>query len=116
MARPFLLLTILNDAGSLHAIPPGADAEISGHAPLVAELVGHAIGVFTNLAADDPEAQARIWAFLQGLQHAGWTLGSNVRSDYRWGTTDDARYDQHADEVGAPRPEPPRCVPGDLLD
>src|SRR5258707_6542905 len=55
MARPFLLLTILNDAGSLHAIPPGADAEISGHAPLVAELVGHAIGVFTNLAADDPE-------------------------------------------------------------
>src|SRR5260370_35790782 len=91
MARPFQLLTILNDAGSLHAIPPGADAEISGHAPLVAELVGHAIGVFTNLAADDPEAQARIGAFLQGLQQSGWTVGSNVRIDYRWGTTDYAR-------------------------
>jgi putative ABC transport system substrate-binding protein len=29
------------------------------------------IGVFTNLAADDPESQARIGAFLQGLQQSG---------------------------------------------
>jgi putative ABC transport system substrate-binding protein len=45
------------------------------------------IGVFTNLAADDPESQARIGAFLQGLQQSGWTIGSNVRIDYRWETT-----------------------------
>src|SRR5258707_11810599 len=66
MARPFLLLTILNDAGSLHAIPPGADAEISGHAPLVAELVGNAIGVFTNLAADAQQAAMPIVGFVTG--------------------------------------------------
>jgi hypothetical protein len=46
------------------------------------------IGVFTNLAADDPESQVRIGAFLQGLQQSGWAIGSNVRIDYRWGTSD----------------------------
>ena len=36
-----------------------------------------------NLAADDAEGQARIAAFLQGLQQLGWTDGGNVRVDYR---------------------------------
>ena len=39
------------------------------------------IGVLMSLAADDPEAQARIAAFLQGLQQLGWTDGRNVRID-----------------------------------
>ena len=43
------------------------------------------IGVLMNLAADDPEAQARVAAFAQGLQQLGWTVGRNVRIDYRWG-------------------------------
>jgi putative ABC transport system substrate-binding protein len=42
------------------------------------------IGVLITLAADDPEAQARVGAFLQGMQEFGWTLGRNVRIDYRW--------------------------------
>jgi putative ABC transport system substrate-binding protein len=42
------------------------------------------IGVLVNLAADDPESQARIGAFLQGLQEYGWAIGRNVRIDYRW--------------------------------
>jgi hypothetical protein len=42
------------------------------------------IGVLITLAADDPEVQARIGAFLQGMQEFGWTLGRNVRIDYRW--------------------------------
>jgi hypothetical protein len=29
--------------------------------------------------ADDPEGQARIAAFLQGLQQLGWADGRNVR-------------------------------------
>src|SRR5215472_8760941 len=33
------------------------------------------IGVLINLAADDPEGHARITAFAQGLQEAGWTTG-----------------------------------------
>jgi putative ABC transport system substrate-binding protein len=34
------------------------------------------------------QGQARITAFAQGLQHLGWTLGRNVRIDYRWGAGD----------------------------
>ena len=44
------------------------------------------IGVFMNLAADDPEGQARNTAFIQALQQLGWTNGRNVRIDTRWGT------------------------------
>jgi hypothetical protein len=46
------------------------------------------IGVLMNLAADDPEGQARLTAFAQGLQQLGWTDGRNVRIDYRWGAGD----------------------------
>src|SRR5262245_52184927 len=35
-------------------------------------------------AAGDPEGQARIAAFLQGLQPLGWTVGANVRIDIRF--------------------------------
>jgi putative tryptophan/tyrosine transport system substrate-binding protein len=44
------------------------------------------IGVFMNLAADDPEGQARNTAFVQALQQLGWTDGRNARIDTRWGT------------------------------
>ena len=51
------------------------------------------IGVLMSVAADDPEGQARIGAFLQGLQQLGWTDGRNVRIDTRWaaGNADDVR-------------------------
>ena len=45
------------------------------------------IGVLLPAAADDPEFQARVGAFLQGLQQSGWTIGRNVRIDTRWATT-----------------------------
>jgi putative tryptophan/tyrosine transport system substrate-binding protein len=45
------------------------------------------IGVLMNLAAD-PEGQARIAAFHQGLQEWGWTLGRNARIDVRWSAVD----------------------------
>jgi putative tryptophan/tyrosine transport system substrate-binding protein len=43
------------------------------------------IGIFMNLASDDAEGQSRNAAFLQGLQELGWSVGRNVRIDYRWG-------------------------------
>ena len=46
------------------------------------------IGVLMNWAADDPEGQARIAAFHQGLQELGLTLGRNARIDARWGAVD----------------------------
>ena len=37
------------------------------------------VAVISQLAADDPEVQARMAAFHQGLQEAGWSVGRNVR-------------------------------------
>jgi putative ABC transport system substrate-binding protein len=42
------------------------------------------IAVLMNIAADDPEASALVGAFSQGLADLGWTIGRNVRIDYRW--------------------------------
>ena len=42
------------------------------------------IGVLINLASDDPEAQSRIAAFMQGLEKTGWSIGRNVQIDLRW--------------------------------
>jgi ABC-type uncharacterized transport system substrate-binding protein len=57
------------------------------------------IGVLMSLAADDKQGQARLAAFLQGLQELGWTDGRNVRIDIRWGTGDAGRNRRHAAEL-----------------
>jgi putative ABC transport system substrate-binding protein len=44
------------------------------------------IGVLMALAADDLQSAARVAAFAQGLEQLGWSIGSNVRLDYRWAT------------------------------
>jgi ABC-type uncharacterized transport system substrate-binding protein len=63
------------------------------------------IGVLMNLAADDPQGQARIAAFHQGLQEWGWTIGRNVRIDIRWETGDADRIRRYAAELVALAPE-----------
>jgi putative ABC transport system substrate-binding protein len=63
------------------------------------------IGVLMNMAADDPESQARLSAFVQGLQEFGWTVGRNVRIDYRWGEGDAERYRRQAAELFALEPD-----------
>ena len=63
------------------------------------------IGVLMNLAADDAEGQARIAAFLQGLQQLGWTDGRNVRIDYRWAAGDAGRFQRYAEELLALAPD-----------
>jgi putative tryptophan/tyrosine transport system substrate-binding protein len=63
------------------------------------------IGVLMNLAADDAEGQARLAAFLQGLQEAGWAVGQNVRIDLRWGAGDPDRFRKQAAELVALTPD-----------
>ena len=57
------------------------------------------IGVCMNLAADDPEGQARLTAFAQGLQQLGWTDGRNARIEYRWAVGDAERIRKQAEEL-----------------
>jgi putative ABC transport system substrate-binding protein len=57
------------------------------------------IGVLMALAADDPEGQARMTAFLQGLAQLGWLDGRNVRVDSRWAAGDTNRYRSYAAEL-----------------
>jgi putative ABC transport system substrate-binding protein len=58
------------------------------------------IGVLMHTTPEEPESQARLAAFLQGLQEAGWAVGSNVRIDTRWtGGSDVARLRKEAAEL-----------------
>src|SRR6516164_10291391 len=63
------------------------------------------IGVFMNVAEDDPSGQSRIAAFVQGLQQLGWTDGRNVRIDIRWGAGDPERIRKYAAELVALAPD-----------
>jgi putative tryptophan/tyrosine transport system substrate-binding protein len=63
------------------------------------------IGVLMNTGADEPESQARLAAFMQGLQELGWAVGRNLRIDYRWSPGDLARLRKDATELVALRPE-----------
>ena len=63
------------------------------------------IGVLLPAAADDPEWQARVGAFLQALALLGWTIGRNVRIDTRWATINAGEIRRHAAELAALAPD-----------
>src|SRR3954449_254823 len=63
------------------------------------------IGVLSPLAADDPQSQRRMTAFVQALQQYGWTEGRNVTIETRWGGGDAARLRRYAQESIALSPE-----------
>jgi putative ABC transport system substrate-binding protein len=58
-----------------------------------------------NVAVDDPEAPARVGAFSQGLAELGWTIGRNVRIDYRWYAGNAAAARKYAAELLALAPD-----------
>ena len=61
------------------------------------------VGVLLPATADDAEFQARLGAFLQGLQQSGWTIGRNVRIETRWATPNASEIRRHAAELAALR-------------
>src|SRR6516164_9640509 len=63
------------------------------------------IGVLMSTTADDVEGQARIAAFLKGLQQSGWAVSGNVRIDTRWGAGDADRIRKYAAELVALAPD-----------
>jgi len=63
------------------------------------------IGVLMARNADDPDEQARLTAFLQGLQESGWSDGRNVRIEIRWSAADSERRRRYATELAALAPD-----------
>src|SRR5262245_44773976 len=63
------------------------------------------VGVLMHTHAGEPEAQARLAAFLQGLQESGWSVGRNVQVDTRWSTGDLLRLSKDAAALVESRPD-----------
>jgi putative ABC transport system substrate-binding protein len=63
------------------------------------------IGVLMVIGANDPEGQARLAAFAQGLQQLDWTVGQNVQIDYRWASVNAEELRKYAAELVALKPD-----------
>jgi putative ABC transport system substrate-binding protein len=63
------------------------------------------IGVLLSIAEDDPEGQLRITGFAQALRQLGWTEGSNVQINTRWGAADPDRIRRYVSELVALAPD-----------
>jgi putative tryptophan/tyrosine transport system substrate-binding protein len=63
------------------------------------------VGVLIPLAADDPQSQRRLTAFVQGLQELGWADGRNIRIDAHWTAGDTDRMRRQAAELVALAPD-----------
>jgi putative ABC transport system substrate-binding protein len=63
------------------------------------------IGALMSLPIDDAQSLPRVTAFVQGLQERGWTVGRNVRIDYRWGASDAESARKGASELVALAPD-----------
>jgi len=63
------------------------------------------VGLLMSTVEDDPEGQARVRAFLEGLQELGWAYGRNVRVDIRWTAGNPADSNKYAAELVALAPD-----------
>ena len=63
------------------------------------------IGVLTNLASDDLEAQVRNTAFAHALAQLGWVVGQNLQIEHRWAAGDAERIRTYAAELIALTPD-----------
>jgi hypothetical protein len=72
------------------------------------------IGVQMSFAEGDPDGQACVAAFQQGLEERGWTVGHSLQMDVRCAAGDVARISKNVAELLALAPEsgparPPRA-------
>ena len=79
-------------------------AALAGPLPAHAQQPVRRIGVLMAFAADDPEGQARLAAFVEGLRQLGWTDGRNLKIEIRWPVGDAARS-RSAEELIALAPD-----------
>jgi putative ABC transport system substrate-binding protein len=63
------------------------------------------IGVLMAYTESDPEGQARIAAFREGLQKLGWAEGRNIQIDNRWAALDAELRQRFAQELVAMQPD-----------
>jgi putative ABC transport system substrate-binding protein len=68
------------------------------------------IGWLRTEAENDPVVQPRLTAFQQELQKLGWTSGSNLQFDHRWGAGDDSRLRAFAAELVGKGPDVILCA------
>jgi putative ABC transport system substrate-binding protein len=57
------------------------------------------VGFLINAAPEDTNAQSYVAAFQQGMQEHGWSIGRNLRIDFRWAGNDNDRSRQYAGEL-----------------
>jgi putative ABC transport system substrate-binding protein len=63
------------------------------------------IGVLQPASVGDPESEARLAAFVQGMRELGWTEGRNLRIDTRWTGGNAETIRRHAAELIALAPD-----------
>jgi len=63
------------------------------------------IGWLVGLRESDPEAQRRTAAFVQELEHLGWTPGGNIQIDYRWLSDTVERNETYVQELIGLKPD-----------
>ena len=63
------------------------------------------VGVLMHVTENDPDGQARLSGFLDGLKSLGWVEGRDVQFDIRWGPNDPNRYARQAAELVEKVPE-----------
>ena len=87
--------------GRLHAgaaaWPLAARAQQPTHLRRVGMLIGY--------SENDPETQARLSAFRQGLEHLGWKEGGSIQIDYRFAPASPDQAQVLAKELIALRPD-----------
>jgi putative ABC transport system substrate-binding protein len=86
--------------GALISRPILANAQLAARTRTVGVLLG---------LADDAEAQGRLMAFEQGLEREGWSLGQDLRIEYRYAEGDAARMQAFAKELVDIKPD---CIVG----